>query len=331
MGEGSQGDALPRYDDLPVKPGAPAGSTWGLWGDDDVLGCLNLLTSERARAGAACAVEGAVFNLNLELELPSPPLFGRGAFEHVVHTFPSGGHDDELRGWNTQSSTQWDGFRHVRHPVHGFYNGIADEAHGMHFWARKGLVGRAVLADVARWRESVGRPINPAIADPIEPDDLLATLDAQGVSIEPGDVLLVRTGWLGWYRALGQDARDALGHLPSLANCGLRPGLDTVRTLWDLHIAAIAADNPSVEVWPPATFVTEEELARIKQDPAVGARVFMHPYLLALLGLPLGELFDLDALADHCAGDGRYTCLFTSAPLNIESGVASPPNALAVK
>jgi hypothetical protein len=53
--------------------------------------------------------------------------------------------------------------------------------------------------------------------------------------------------------------------------------------------------------------------------------------LLPLLGLPLGELWDLDALAADCVADGVYACFFTSAPLNLESGVASPPNALAIK
>ena len=43
-------DALPSYADLPITPGAPAGSSWGLWGAEDRFGCLNLLTPERAAA-----------------------------------------------------------------------------------------------------------------------------------------------------------------------------------------------------------------------------------------------------------------------------------------
>jgi hypothetical protein len=50
-----------------------------------------------------------------------------------------------------------------------------------------------------------------------------------------------------------------------------------------------------------------------------------------MLGLPLGELWDLEALAADCAADGRYECFFTSAPLRLPAGVASPPNAVAVK
>jgi hypothetical protein len=322
---------LPSFDDLPVGDGKPAGSSWGLWGDDDVLGTLNLLTAERVKRGAECVRKGAVFPMNLDMHLPDPPMFGREAFKHeVIWLQNEAGHDEHLHGWNTQSSSQWDGFRHIKHPVHGFYNGIADEDHGIHHWAKRGIAGRAVLADVARWREQQGRPIQANTPDPIEPGDITGTLDAQGVSVEPGDVLLVRTGWMSFYRSLDTDARvayNAEGH----ACAGLRPGEPTWRLLWDLHISAIGADNPAVEVWPPASFVQPDELQQIISNPERLDEVFMHIRLLPLFGLPLGEFFDLDALASDCAGDGVYECFFTSAPLNLHAGVASPPNALAIK
>jgi hypothetical protein len=320
--------SLPSYDELPVAPGAPAGSSWGLWGPADMLGCLNLLTPERVAAGVACAVRGAVFNLNLELELPGPPLFARSAFTHVVHDFAVG-HDDELDGWNTQSSSQWDGFRHVRHPVYGHYNGVDDADHGIHHWARRGIVGRGVVVDVARWRESAGRPIDPGTSA-IEIGDLTATLHAQGVEIEVGDILLVRTGWLAWYRSLGPDERTELAQTPHTPACGLQRGVESARALWDLHIAAIAADNPALEVMPFG-FGDRPNTAKWREDPASAAETMLHFSLLGLLGIPIGELFDLEALADDCASEGRYTCLLTSAPLNLWAGVASPPNALAIK
>ena len=58
---------LPAYRDLPVGEGRPPRSSWGLWGDDDELGTLNLLTPERALRGIGCARQGRVFPLNWEL------------------------------------------------------------------------------------------------------------------------------------------------------------------------------------------------------------------------------------------------------------------------
>jgi hypothetical protein len=98
--------------------------------------------------------------------------------------------------------------------------------------------------------------------------------------------------------------------------------------LWDLHIAAVAADNPALEVWPPGALrSTPDNTAPAMDSP----ETFVHRSLLPLLGLPIGELWDLDRLAQDCAGDGVYSFLLTSAPLNLQSGVASPPNALAIK
>lgn len=316
---------LPSYDDLPVRPGAPPGSSWGLWGDDDRLGCLNLLTPERVLAAVATVRRGAVFALNLELDLPDPPLFGRAPFTHQV--LGTGGHDDIVT-FNTQSSSQWDGFRHIR-SHHGYYNGLADGDHGVDHWAARGVAGRAVLADVSRWREQQSRRLRPDEPDPISVDDLEATLAWHGVDPAPGDVLLVRTGWLSWYRTLDGPSRRAVAE--DLRAPGLAPGEATARYLWDHHYAAVAADNPAVEVWPMAPGLTADERKALRADPARAAEAFVHLRLLPLLGLPLGELWDLDALAADCAADGVYSGLFTSAPLRVPFGVASPPNAIVIK
>jgi hypothetical protein len=218
----------------------------------------------------------------------------------------------------------------MRHPVYGHYNGVADEDHGIEHWARRGIVGRAVLADVARWRESQGRPIDPSSPTAIEIDELMATLEGQRVTIETGDILLLRTGWIAWYRGLDADSRRAVAAAQHLSACGLQRGVASARALWNLHIAAIAADNPALEVMPFG-FGNRDEARFWKEDPGRAAETMLHFSLLGLLGIPIGEFFDLDALADDCASDGVYTCLLTSAPLNLASGVASPPNALAIK
>jgi hypothetical protein len=304
-------DELPAYADLPVIDGAPPGSSWGVWGADDRLGALNLLTPARVAAAASEIRTGRVFPLDLGLDEIDPPLFGRARLTHTVLGEDDGpGHDELLDNLNTQSSTQWDGFRHVRHRAHGWYGGAPEGTHGVHFWAERGLAGRAVVVDVARYRASDGRPLYPNQRDHIEPADIEGALAGQATDVRAGDVLLVRTGWVGWYRSLDAESRRDLasGHESS----GLRACAEMAALLWDLHIAAVAADNPALEVWP------------IDQP-------WLHPELLPLLGIPIGELFDLDALADDCASDGRWSCFFTSAPLHLRLGVASPPNALAIR
>jgi hypothetical protein len=329
---------LPDYDELPRRGGLPC--AWEVWQPSgDVLGCLNLVTEERAAAAARLVERGATFALNWSMGLPDPPLFGRRPFAHEVVGRPSGtSQDDVLDHWNTQSSSQWDGFRHIRHvaimedePGTGHFGGVDNDQHGIDHWARKGIVTRGVLADVGRWRAAQGRPLVHDTPDPVTGAELLACLADQGTEVREGDVLLVRFGWIEWY--LRQDAakRAWLADPATFASAGFHPGEDTARTLWNLHIAALACDNPGVEIWPRGSHLPDAEAAEALADPRRIHEVFAHAILLPMLGLPLGEMFFLDDLALDCAVDGRYEFMFTSAPLNLPQGVASPPNALAIK
>jgi kynurenine formamidase len=321
---------LPRYDELPLVNGHRA--SWGLWGHPDYFGCLNLLTPDRVVAASRQVRTGQVFPMNWDMRKPDPPLFNRARFEHEVTGAPGGmSHDDVLHGWNTQSSSQWDGFRHIRNEPSGHYDGVPDEEHGMHHWAERGIAGRCVLADVARWRASVNRSLDYLASDPITPDDISATLAAQGTTVEVGDVLLMRTGWCGWYEQQTTETRERIVDRTVMVTPGLRPGPDMAEFLWNLHISAIGADNPAVEVWPPGALVGPEVTAEIRADLSRMHEIFNHTIFLPMLGLPLGEMWQLDRLADACAADGRYEAMFVSAPLNLPNGVASPPNALVLR
>ena len=57
----------------------------------------------------------------------------------------------------------------------------------------------------------------------------------------------------------------------------------------------------------------------------------LHLVCLRDMGLTLGEMFDLDALAEDCAGDGVWEFFFSAPPLRITGGVGSPLNPLAIK
>src|SRR3990172_10659154 len=185
---------LPSYDQLPVKAGAPEGSAWGLFGDDDQLGCLNLLTPERAVAAARLVRKGAVFPLNLRIDEPNPPLYGRRAPPH--HLIEEGGgvaRDDYLDNFWPQASSQWDSLRHIRHPRDGFYNGVKDEQIsldegsklGMENFARCGIVGRGVLLDVERYLQRQGTPLDPPSSTVIRPGALADCPRAHHLDLPP--------------------------------------------------------------------------------------------------------------------------------------------------
>ena len=330
---------LPQYNELPLRGGLP--SSWDVWDAPDAryFGCLNMLTPERVAAAAASVRRGAVFALNWNMREPNPPLFGRQGFEHeVTGDDRATSHDDVLHGWNTQSSSQWDGFRHIRNfaaqadeNCTGHYGGVPDEEHGVHHWAERGIAGRAVLADVGRWRNKIGRPLSYNTSDPIDAEEIEECLRDQGTTREEGDILLMRTGWMQWYSEQTTEVRQRLAQPRELATPGLRPGEHTAEVLWNFHIAALGADNPAVEAWPPGSVSTPEHEAEVRRDKRRMHEIFTHTLILPMLGLPLGEMFALDALAADCAQDGRYDGFFTSAPLNLPSGVASPPNALFIK
>ncbi|MFM8648511.1 MAG: cyclase family protein [Actinomycetota bacterium] len=329
---------LPDYDELPLRGGRRA--SWDVWPEPDgrFFGNLNLLTPERIVAAAGLIREGRVFPMNWSMGLPDPPLFGRQPFAHeVTGGGTSTSHDDVLHGWNTQSSSQWDGFRHIRNHAalqnedgSGHFGGVDDEEHGIDHWARRGIAGRAVLADLGRWRESIGRPIRCDDADAIEPAEIDECLRAQGTRRQPGDVLLLRFGWIAWYEKQSRAVRERIAGVDSLRTPGLRSGEELARVLWNLRVAAVGCDNPAVEVWPPGAATTPEHEAEVRGDRTRLHEIFTHTLLLPMLGIPLGEMWYLDALAEHCAAVGRYECFFVSAPLNLPHGVASPPNALAI-
>jgi kynurenine formamidase len=305
--------ALPAYDELPVDPAAPPHSAWGVWADL-TLGALELLDPSRVLRARECIQSGERFALDVPLDEIDPPLFDRSPIEHEILTYPSTAQDDVIGRWNTQASSQWDGFRHQRHPKYGYLGGLLDREHGVGHWAHQGIVGRAVLADVVRWRASNGRdPIRYDERDAIEPHELLACLSAQGTVIEPGDILLLHTGWLTWYRTLSAAQRRAFPPASSYAGPGLSAVPEMAGCLWDLHVAAVAGDNPTLEAYP-------------RRDGQ-----FLHHHLLDLLGIPIGELWDLGPLADACADDGRYDCFLTSAPTPLTGGAGSPSNAIAIR
>jgi kynurenine formamidase len=320
----SHSPKIPSYDELPVRAGAPAGAAWGVFGDDDEVGTINLLTPERVVAATSSIRTGKVFALNLPINIPDPPLFTRGKHTHTVKIFPGAEFvlDDFLDNFYPQASSQWDALAHVKHPVHGAYNGIPDiqmtgrggTRLGIDNLARRGIAGRGVLADVARYYDRVGKSINFTKAESIPLDDVKAALEEEGVELQAGDILLIRIGWTKFYLSASAQIKEELSKETVVP--GIEGSERTARWLWDNHLAAVASDSPALEALP---------------KPAGEEMEFLHFHMLAFFGMPIGEMWNLEGLAEDCAADGNYDFFLTSAPLNIPGGVGSPPNALAIK
>ena len=317
-------DGHPTFSHLPLLDTGERYS-WEVFGDGDQLGCLNFITPEVVVRAAREVQTGEVVNLNLPLGEPQPQ-FWSNREAPVYHAVQHGPNirDDYIDRLYTQGSTQWDGFRHLRYREYGYYGGRQDEALdggpdlGIDIWAERGLISRGVLVDVAAYREEQGIPVVPDERLPIGPALFEATLARYATEIRPGDILLVRTGWLEWYRALADDARTSLAarlkaDRTSARLPGIDPSLEMTAWLWDQRVAAIAVDNPTAETLP---YVRSEGWA--------------HHRLLVLLGMPLGELWTMQALSEACRRHNRWTFLLTTAPMNVPRGVASPANAYAV-
>lgn len=332
-------EPLPTYADLLSRTDGPSGSTWGLFGEDDQLGTLNLLRLGSLAEAAAEVRAGTAFSLNLRSDVIDPSLAPtrEPAVHHIFQRTPFH-HDEWLDRYFTQYSSQLDGLRHIAHPDHGFYNAADakrftpdDDLMGMIHLSSLPIAGRGVLLDIGRYLEQIGEPLDCVAGTAVSRDVLDAALAAQGTQLHRGDILLIRFGWLQWYQAVATPHMRA-----QLVERQVHPGLaqshDIVGWLWDHHISLVAADNFALECWPAAAdspfYSNDEQRQDHHDDPHAG---IMHRALIGLLGMPIGELWDLDALAEACAADCRWSFLLTVAPLPLVGGVGSPANAIALR
>lgn len=296
----------------------PEIGNWGRWGDEDQRGTANLFTPERVAAAAALIRTGRRFSLAIPIGggpgpgyRPAPlHLFERTTGDTVLGE-PGLQWSDDYLMIALQATTQLDGLAHFgadRLLYNGYWAGVVTAGSGarrlgIHHQA-DGIVGRAVLLDVAR-HLGLDRLVG---AFPIDADLLEATAAAQDVEVSAGDIVLVRTGHLGWWYSLEDKTefgRDS-------------PGLSPRAIPWmaERDVAMVATDTLALEVIPPEE--GERPLA-------------FHIGALRDLGLLLGEMFDLDDLAEDCAADGVYECFLLAAPLPVVNGVGSPLNPIAIK
>ena len=298
---------------------------WGKWGADDERGTLNYITPDVIVRAARLARRGAVFSLAIPFNAKGPQINQPRRFNPIHRMmltgpdcttgaipFPGGaGFTDDMVIMPLQCATQWDALSHCL--LDGqIYNGYdANEVssrgarrNGIDKVAR-GIVGRGVLIDVPRVKSVPW--LEPGYA--ITPEDLDAAVEAERVEIQSGDVLLVRTGMLAMCGAQGGWGDYAGGPAPGLS-------FSTAGWVHDHELAAVATDTWGMEVRP-------NEIPDSFQP--------LHQVFLVNMGLTIGEIFQLDELAEDCAADGVYEFLFAAPPLPITGAVGSPINPLAIK
>jgi kynurenine formamidase len=303
-------------------------SNWGRWGPDDELGAINFVGPEQVVAAARLVRRGKPISMTLPYDLAGPQVGGFRANPLNMMTatgtdYVNGEQDPLPAGWGpargfgyaddvlvmpNQAGTQWDGLSHI------FFEGKMYNGHDAAMVTAKGakrcgievlrerLVMRGVLLDVARHRGVAA--LEPGYA--VTPEDLDATAAAQGVEVRTGDCVIVRTGLLGERR--GNWGDYAGGAAPGMS-------LHTAPWLAEHEVAAVASDTWGLEVRP-----NEVELFQP-----------LHVVALVHMGIPFGEIWDLEAIGSDCADDGVYEFLLSAAVLPVTGACGSPLNALAVK
>jgi hypothetical protein len=241
---------------------------------------------------------------------------------------------DDVVTLSLQYSTQWDSLAHVGAEFDAdgdgveeavYYNGYRagvdlvgpqedaagdggrhrSFAHhlGLEHMAYHGVQGRGVLVDLTHHLGHEWRGVDLRT--------LQEVMDADGVVVEPGDMLLLHTGFatevLAWNR--NPDPRKI--H----TTCSYLDARDEALLGWiaDSQISALAADNYAVE-----------GLLGKDRDPGRHSFLPLHHLCLFRLGVPLGEMWYLHELAAWLREHGRSRFLLTAPPLRLPGAVGSP-------
>lgn len=329
----------------------PEGSNWGDFGEDDRLGRLNLLDTDRVLQGLQEVKDGRIFSLTLPLNLPGgessigrqPPRWAASAedegcrcnFHRPFTDLLAGATGyvcDDLVTLHMQYSTQWDGLGHVGvdFDIHG--DGNAQVTYYGGFQARD-----IQLSDVEGTC-----PTNPLGIDQVAKagvqgravlvnlrsmcgdarvvvgyDLWMEALHRQRIQIQPGDMVCIYTG----YSDLLLQMQGKPDHEKLRRSCAALDGSDQRLLQWitDSGVVALCADNNAVEVVDRGSFHAAQPKPFLP----------LHEHCLFKLGVYLGELWFLRELAQALEADGRSAFLLTAPPLRLPGAFGSPVTPIA--
>jgi len=297
-------------------------SNWGRWGKDDELGTINLITPEKRKRAAALVRDGVP--VSCARPIATNAIDADTTFQPLRFMVDSGegrDHDSPERILTRRGASEFIGMvfhgytiTHVDTPAHYFwqgkiYNGrscnLITSREGAQVESvdllRDGVVSRGVLLDVAalkgRWLGS---------GEGVMPEDLEAAEKAQNVRVEPGDILLIRTGY--YARRLAEGPGHPLKDGSPAAHVACMPWFR------ERDIAMLGTDTHN-DV-SPAT------------HPGLGNVV--HIVALVSMGLWLIDNANLEDLAQACAARRRWEFMLTIAPLRLQGVTGSPVNPIAL-
>ena len=285
-------------------------SNWGRWGADDELGALNLITPEKRTAAATLVRKG--ISVSLSREAIKERIGVSAPFEH---TMIATGATPDVEGAADKFAVQFHGYTqtHLDALCHIFYgetmfNGVSkytvspQGASKMSVAAMKNaIVTRGVLMDMPR---VFGRKYLMA-GDAIYPEHFDEWLAKTGTTVEPGDVLIVRTG--RWLREESEGSWDI-----EAGSAGLHAAcLPWLRQ----HDISVLVSDLASDLMP---------------SPVADVRMPIHLVTIASLGVPIIDNCDLEELSRQSELEQRYEFFFVASPLVVPGGTGSPINPLAI-
>lgn len=131
-------------------------------------------------------------------------------------------------------------------------------------------------------------------------------MEERKIEFRSGDILFIRVGFTKAYDELPPHELQDFFVKANSHFVGLEATKDSLRWLWEKQFAAVASDSPAFERGPVNASFNHPD-------------VNIHQWCLGGWGLPIGELFDLEKLAQECRRLDRWSFFVSSIPLKVNS------------
>lgn len=312
---------------------------WGRWGDDDELGCGNLLDDASAQRGSAAIRSGQRVSLAVDLradgiQVGQParrynPVLTHTSVNDIDPAAPGMWRGtDDLVMMSTCAGTHFDALSHISYDGQ-LYNGYPADATTAQFGASKlgaeklpAIATRGVLLDVAR-AKGVDRLDEINFGFAITGDDLDEAAELAKVEVQPGDYVVVRTGWMqhylgterGYPNTIGETGRWTYATGRDFSSTGLSS--DSVEWMHTHDVVGAANDTYAYESFPP-------------KEPDWSDLLSVHMLQVRDMGMIQGQNWNLEELSVACAERESGEFMLVAAPEPIVAAASTPVAPVAI-